>query len=146
MTDYRANVQKAIELFGSRWGKHTQYSFVAYAPTKEELTKILENIYDPHNAPYRLQKAFERFRAHVQMDSYPDYRLGYLSEIFKNDVISVLNAQPVSERKKKVAKNTEQKRQVMTLGNRLVAKGVARSAALVQAWAMVKNDDFALAA
>ena len=91
MKDYRNKALKAIETFGDKWGRYTEHGFVYYKPTVEEITGILNEIYHWFNAPNVFEKAIDLFRCHAQMDDYPDYELGYISNRFKNDVATILN-------------------------------------------------------
>ena len=89
-------VQKAIELFGSRWGTHTQTDFIRYEPTVEEMNSIFDRIYGWHksnasNVFNGMNTALSAFAAHVEMSEYSDYRPGYRSDIFKQNVCEVLN-------------------------------------------------------
>ena len=90
---YEKKAMKAVELFGSRWGTHTQTSFERHTPTVEEINAILVFVYrEGRDKLYSLDTAIKTFASHVQMSDYPDYEIGYRSGIFKNDVCAVLNA------------------------------------------------------
>ena len=136
MNDLEAKAKKAVELFGTRWGNHTQTSFISMAPTEDEIASILAGIYHWHNAPHTREVAIDSFRAHVQMESYPDYRLGFISTKFESDVCEVLNAKAMT--------NRETKSKVMSLGNRLAPR-MGRHEAFVRAWAIVKAGGLELA-
>jgi len=95
-TPVSPRVQKAIELFGPRWGEYTPTGFVHYELTAEAVNSILDYIrkwYLSNTASVfgQRDRAIGAFSCHVEMDRYPDYRLGYKSEIFINDVFTVLN-------------------------------------------------------
>jgi len=136
MNDLEAKAKKAVELFGARWGNHTQTSFIRHAPTEDEISSIPAGIYHWHNAPHIREVAIDRFRAHVQMESYPDYRLGFISTKFESDVCEVLNAKAMTSK--------ETKSKVMSLGNRLSSR-MDRHEAFVRAWAIVKAGGLELA-
>ena len=94
--NFESKIQKTIELFGSRWGKHTQAGFTRYEITVEEVNEILADISGWHksnasNVFNGTKKAIGRFRSHVQMSDYADYELGYISATFERDVYTVLN-------------------------------------------------------
>ena len=150
MKDYGKKTLKVIELFGARWGRHTQTSFVCHAPTTDEINSILERIYHPDAISHRksvVEVAVTAFAAHVEMDSYSDYKPGYRSNIFLRDVYAVLNTETGEVFVEKIAAVTtgKPKSKAMSLGNRLAVKGQSRSHAFKKAWAIVKQGGLELA-
>ena len=98
MKDYRRQIQKAIEVFGKKWGtivwKQGKFGlsyggFIYHKPTLEEVTAAIEKIYNNDYVTRRSERAVNVFASCVNMKVYSD---GDYGESFKRDVLSVLNA------------------------------------------------------
>ena len=101
MTDYGKQADKLMEVFGSRWGSRNQpperSGFKYHELTLEEANSFLNHINNihPYDFPFKFHDYLEGcFRAHVQMEDYNDFELGYVSNLFRRDVALVLGTDP----------------------------------------------------